>query len=334
MKKNNILYYLIFVGSLIVILSIVLSYFSLINKSIKCDLCKLEINYNDNAYIIGKKLEGLGIINNYYDFILVSKILSSDRLFKPGIYNLTNIFTLKDLVHRLTIADRDYIKITIPEGWTINQIAQHLSQKANIDKNLFISLCNQKSLIENFTFIKSSSLEGYLYPETYFLSHSQDEVDIIKMMVSEFKKSIDRLDFSNTNFNLHELIIFASIIQGEGKVIDEMPTIASVFYNRLNKNMYLDANATIQYIIPGKNRRLYNKDLEIDNPYNTYKYKGLPPGPINNPGLSALKSALNPEDTNYLYFVKSIDGSGRHIFSTNVKDHEKARKIYLRSLRK
>ena len=154
------------------------------------------------------------------------------------------------------------------------------------------------------------------------------------MMVSEFKKSIDELDFSQSNFNLHQLIIFASIIQGEGKVIDEMPIIASVFYNRLNKNMYLDANATIQYIIPGKNRRLYNKDLEIDNPYNTYKYKGLPPGPINNPGLFALKSALNPEDTNYLYFVKSIDGSGRHIFSTNVKDHEKARKMYLRSLRK
>lgn len=334
MKKLNVLYQSIFVATLIIIISIVLFYFSLTNKTIKCDSCNIKINNNDNAYIIAKKLDGLDIINNYYDFILVSKFLSADRFFKPGIYNLTGIITLKDLVNRLTIADSDYIKITIPEGWTINQISKLLSQKTNIDSELFIELCNQKDLIDKFTFIESSSLEGYLYPETYFLSYSQDEIDIIEMMVTEFKKTIDKLDLRKTNFNLHELIIFASILQGEGKIIDEMPKIASVFYNRLNKNMYLDANATIQYIIPGKNRRLYNKDLEIDNQYNTYKYKGLPPGPINNPGLSALKAALYPERTNYLYFVKGIDGSGRHIFSTNVKDHEKARKRYLRSLRK
>ena len=106
--------------------------------------------------------------------------------------------------------------------------------------------------------------------------------------------------------------------------IDEMAIISSVYHNRLRKKMLLQADPTIQYIVPGPNKRLYNKHLRIDNPYNTYKYKGLPPGPINNPGKSALIAAMNPEKTDFLYFV--ADGEGRHIFTTNHTDHTRAKK--------
>ena len=115
----------------------------------------------------------------------------------------------------------------------------------------------------------------------------------------------------------------ASIIQGEAMYEDEMPIISSVYHNRLKLGMLLQADPTIQYIIPGKPRRLFNKDLEVDDPYNTYKYKGLPPGPINNPGLAALKAALNPAETKYLYFVSN--GEGRHTFTHTVDEHNQAK---------
>ncbi len=115
----------------------------------------------------------------------------------------------------------------------------------------------------------------------------------------------------------------ASIIQGEAMYEDEMPIISSVYHNRLKLGMLLQADPTIQYIIPGKPRRLFNKDLEVDNPYNTYKYKGLPPGPINNPGLAALEAALNPVETEYLYFVSN--GEGRHTFTYTADEHNQAK---------
>ena len=131
--------------------------------------------------------------------------------------------------------------------------------------------------------------------------------------------------------NMYDTVILASIIQGESKYKNDMDTISSVYHNRLNKNMLLQADPTIQYILPEKPRRLFNKDLEIDSPYNTYKYSGLPPGPINNPGYKALESAMNPDDTNYLYFVS--DGEGRHVFTRTVEEHNIA-KLNLKRKRK
>ena len=123
--------------------------------------------------------------------------------------------------------------------------------------------------------------------------------------------------------NIREIATMASIIQGEAMYEDEMPIISSVYHNRLKQGMLLQADPTIQHIIPGKPRRLFNKDLEVDDPYNTYKYKGLPPGPINNPGLAALEAALNPVETEYLYFVSN--GEGRHTFTHSADEHNQAK---------
>ena len=335
MKFNNTQYKIILFFISVIILSFISIYFSVLNTSINCNQnCDIIIYKNENAFDVGHRLDKLGLIDNYYSFVLAAKLLSLDRDIKPGHYSIDNIKHMRQLLYRLTIADRDYIKVTIPEGWTIDQISNMLKDKSLIDDKKFSLLCKNKSFIESLGFENLNSLEGYLFPETYFLSEDQNEKEIITMMIDEFNKTINSINIDNRfNFSLHEIITFASIVQGEAMLEDEMKIISSVFHNRLNRNMHLDANATIQYIIPGKNRRLLNKDLKIDNPYNTYIYKGLTPGPINNPGLLSIKSVLNPANTNYIYFVKNADNSGAHIFSTNSKAHERARKKYLRSLK-
>ena len=334
MKTNSTQYKIILFFVSVVFLSIISTYFSIINTSINCNDCNLIIYKNENAFDIGYRLDSLGLIDNHYSFIVAAKLLSVDRDLKPGHYKLNNIKNIKQLLTRLTIADRDYIKVTIPEGWTINQIANILEDKKLVNANSFILLANDIQFIESLGFKNLNSLEGYLFPETYFLSEDQSEEEIIRMMISEFNNIVQQINIDNKfNFSIHDILTFASIVQGEAKLKDEMKIISSVFHNRINRNMYLDANATIQYIIPGKNRRLMNRDLEVNSPYNTYKYKGLPPGPINNPGLLAIKATLDPEQTNYIYFVKDAKDDGSHIFSTNIKDHEKAKQKYLRSLK-
>ena len=335
MKNNSIQYKIILFFVSIVILSIISTYFSVLKSSVNCNQnCNFIVYRNDNAFDIAYRLDSLGLIDNYYSFILASKLLSIDRNLKPGNYNLAHIKDMKQLLIRLTIADRDYIKVTIPEGWEIQQIANFLEEKKIVNANKFKLLCNDNLFIQSLGFEKINSLEGYLFPETYFLSKDQNEKEIIQMMINEFKKTINNLNLDNEfNFSIHDIVTFASIVQGEARLVEEMKIISSVFHNRINRNMYLDANATIQYIIPGKNRRLMNRDLKTDNLYNTYKYKGLPPGPINNPGLLAIEATLAPNRTNYIYFVKEAEGDGAHVFSTNIRDHEIAKKKYLRSLK-
>ena len=156
--------------------------------------------------------------------------------------------------------------------------------------------------------IDAPSLEGFLFPDTYIFLKTYTEKDILKILVNQHQHNYQKL-LKNINsiqhMNIRDMATLASIIQGEALEIDEMPMISSVYHNRLNKNMLLQADPTIQYIIPGKPRRLYNKDLDIESPYNTYKYKGLPTGPINNPGYAALYAAAHPRKTSYLYFVAS-----------------------------
>ena len=333
MKSISKKYILISLAIIIPVISTVLLYFSILYTSISCVDCNFEIKKNENAYTVSKKLVQKNIISDEYILLLGSKLLFLDKSIKPGNYSLNEIKNLKDLLALITSSNYDYIKITIPEGWEYKNIAKMLHQNNLVDSVRFNNLCKDADLINKLNLGNLKSLEGYLFPETYFISQNQTAIEIIEMMVDEFKKNINEINLS-TSLSTHQLVILASIIQGEAMANDEMKTISSVFHNRLNKNMNLDANATIQYIIPGKNRRLRNKDLEIKSSYNTYKNKGLPPGPINNPGLDAIIAALEPDTTNYLYFVKDPYNYGKHVFNESFKGHEIARKKYLRDVRK
>ena len=225
------------------------------------------------------------------------------------------------------------LKLTIPEGSQSKNLFKDINTLLNTDYD-FNKYFNSTEILEQYK-VDASSLEGYLYPDTYYLYHDSSPEEIIDLLLSEFWKKFDEnlLDRANQlGFSVHEVVTLASIIEGEAMLDSERSTISSVYHNRLKINMKLQADPTIQYIIPGPPKTLSNRDLRIKSDYNTYQNYGLPPGPINNPGIASIKAALYPEDTNFLFFVAQGDGS--HAFTTNEKDHEEAKRIYKINKRK
>ena len=225
------------------------------------------------------------------------------------------------------------LKLTIPEGSQSKNLFKDINTLLNTDYD-FNKYFNSTKILEQYK-VDASSLEGYLYPDTYYLYHDSSPEEIIDILLSEFWKKFDENLQDRANqlgFSVHEVVTLASIIEGEAMLDSERSTISSVYHNRLKINMKLQADPTIQYIIPGPPKTLSNRDLRIKSDYNTYQNYGLPPGPINNPGIASIKAALYPEDTNFLFFVAQGDGS--HAFTTNEKDHEEAKRIYKINKRK
>lgn len=225
------------------------------------------------------------------------------------------------------------LKLTIPEGSQSKNLFKDINTLLNTDYD-FNKYFNSTEILEQYK-VDASSLEGYLYPDTYYLYHDSSPEEIIDILLSEFWKKFDENLQHRANqlgFSVHEVVTLASIIEGEAMLDSERSTISSVYHNRLKINMKLQADPTIQYIIPGPPKTLSNRDLRIKSDYNTYQNYGLPPGPINNPGIASIKAALYPEDTNFLFFVAQGDGS--HAFTTNEKDHEEAKRIYKINKRK
>ena len=225
------------------------------------------------------------------------------------------------------------LKLTIPEGSQSKNLFKDINTLLNTDYD-FNKYFNSTEILERYK-VDASSLEGYLYPDTYYLYHDSSPEEIIDILLSEFWKKFDENLQDRANqlgFSVHEVVTLASIIEGEAMLDSERSTISSVYHNRLKINMKLQADPTIQYIIPGPPKTLSNRDLRIKSDYNTYQNYGLPPGPINNPGIASIKAALYPEDTNFLFFVAQGDGS--HAFTTNEKDHEEAKRIYKINKRK
>ena len=320
----------------IIILSVISMYFSILESPVSCKQCNFVIYKGESAHNISNRLDSLGIIEDSYIFNIGTKFLFMDKSIKPGHYNLSKIKNIKQLINYFDTSGDNYKSITIPEGWRIDQIANRLESKELINRTVFDSLCYDINFIRSLGFEKITSLEGYLFPETYFFPIQKNEQKVIRMMTDEFQRNIKHkdLNLSNLKFSIHEIIILASIIQAEAGSDAEMKTISSVFNNRLDKGWKLAADPTVKYIISDKDRTLYPRDFKIDNPYNTYKYKGLPPGPINNPGFLAIEAAINPANTEYLYFVLKSQDSREHIFNKSEKKHEQARKKYLESKNK
>ena len=225
------------------------------------------------------------------------------------------------------------LKLIIPEGSQSKNLFQDINTLLNTDYD-FNKYFNSTDILDKYK-VDASSLEGYLYPDTYYLYHDSSPEEIIDILLSEFWRKFDKNLQDRANqlgFSVHEVVTLASIIEGEAMLDSERSTISSVYHNRLKINMKLQADPTIQYIIPGPPKTLSNRDLRIESDYNTYQNYGLPPGPINNPGIASIKAALYPEVTNFLFFVAQGDGS--HAFTTNEKDHEEAKRIYKINKRK
>jgi UPF0755 protein len=218
------------------------------------------------------------------------------------------------------------VKITIPEGKTMYEVASIFKNKLSIDSTMFVSICSNKEFIDSLK-IKAPTLEGYLYPNTYEFYKNSSEKTIIKRLVNQFKENRDFHFPDLAEDKLHYFVTLASIVEAETPVETERPRVAGVYQNRLEKGMKLEADPTVQYAIGSKKRLLYS-DLEVQNPYNTYKYKGLPPGPINSPRVSSILAAISPEKHSYIFFVARGDNSNLHYFSSTYSQHLESVALY------
>ena len=269
------------------------------------------------------------VIRSRLAFQIAGRILGYTKSIKVGKYvfhsGLSNSDILKDIAEGKS---RIIISVTIPEGWRMEQIAKRFSRELGVDAGKILQICNDSAYIVKEGF-HASTLEGYLMPDTYNFYWQTDEQEIVDRMVNAFKTFLVdslRQRIHESGMSLRQVVTLASIVEGESGIDAELPTIAGVYLNRLRRNMKLEADPTIQYLIANGPRRLRYSDLRIDSPYNTYLYYGLPPGPVNNPGKQAILSVLYPEKNQYLYFVAT--GVGGHHFSKTYAEHERAIRMY------
>jgi len=267
-------------------------------------------------------LEASGIIRSRPLFVFVAKLFGGSNRIKIGKYEFPSGISNLDLFFSIREGRKKMlIPVTLNEGLRASRFAAILSREAGIDSARYIELVNDERFARSLG-IGRSSLEGYLMPETYYLQWQEEEEDILKQQVRQFKRAYDdslSARASTLGFSMHEAVTLASIIEGEVVLDEERERISGVYHNRLRKGMLLQADPTIQYFIENGPRRVRYSDLRINHPYNTYRMKGLPPGPVNNPGRASLVAALYPEKHNYLYFVANWKGG--HWFSSSYAEH-------------
>ncbi|MCP2239347.1 endolytic transglycosylase MltG [Thermoanaerobacterium thermosaccharolyticum] len=271
---------------------------------------------------IAKILRSNNLIRSEWFFILRARIYDNGVQMKAGKYLLSSNMTTDEIIKKLKDGKSmvDTVKFTIPEGFTVSDIADRLQEMGIVSKDKFLSEAQNGEF--NYDFLKNvpkdrpDRLEGYLFPDTYIVKEGTNEHDIINLMLSRFDeiyKSYIKGNEKNVGLSTDKVIIVASMIEKEAKIDKDRPLIAGVIYNRLNKNMKLQIDATVEYALGKHKDKLLFNDLKIDSPYNTYLHYGLPIGPISNPGLKSIQAALNPAKHDYYYYVAKGDGS--HIFS-------------------
>jgi UPF0755 protein len=295
---------------------------------------KLKISHGQSLAAVSSMMSQKNIISNQWVFEVVTKLKGLDKSIQVGTFRFNSTHTNQDIINNLVFGRPDRKKITFLEGWNLKQVAGHLADVMKFEYEEIISLLKDEKFINDLN-INSKTLEGYLFPETYYFFEGVDKKTIIKRLVKEhfsFWNEENILKADELGFTPIEIVTLASIIEGEAIYDSERPIISAVYHNRLKKGMKLQADPTVQYIIKDGPRRLLNKDLRIKSLYNTYMYKGLPPGPINSPGLQSLLAALNPQINNYFYFVAK--GDGYHTFSKNEKEHERAKRAFQRVRKK
>jgi UPF0755 protein len=295
----------------------------------------VEIAQGSGSQTIAQELETAGVIKNATLFRYYVRSTGQADELKAGIYDFgPGELSYADIAAMLVAGGRaaNTQNITIPEGLTVEQTADLLAEQGVVDKQEFLDYAANGDF--SYDYIPAAGnyerLEGFLYPETYNIMVSWGAKEIIDMMLAQFDKVFTeewRQRADELGYSIYEIVTMASIVEREALLDSERPLIAGVFYNRLDINMALQSCATVQYILGENKPNLTYADISIDDPYNTYIYPGLPPGPIASPGAVSLEAALYPEESDYLYFVAKGDGS--HHFSKTLEEHNAAKEEYL-----
>lgn len=278
-----------------------------------------------------------GIILHPKLFIFYSGLLKKTGHIKYGTYKFTDIDTPKSILLKLINGDTILIKITIPEGLNIYQVAQKLEKYfPTIPTQEWLNLFSDSSYINNLALNERvKNVEGFLFPQTYFFDPHPEPQFIIKSFISEFKRNVSKQMFEKAKtmgLSPLQFITLASIVEKETRLKSERSMVAAVYWNRIKKKMKLQADPTVIYGIWNQYVGfLHKKDLLRPTPYNTYTFVGLPVGPIANPGLDSILATLDPAKTDALYFVAT--GHGGHVFSSTLKEHNRAVQQYIQFLR-
>lgn len=279
-----------------------------------------EVPYGTSLRQVGAQLEARGIIRSGFIFETYVRLNPKKRMVKAGRCQLGPGMNLFQIVKELRRGIPGQIRITVPEGLTGKEVADLFSRKGLANRERFLALLQDAEFIGSIMGDGwKASAEGYLFPDTYNFSLNVTEKEIIAKMLKRFIQVFDAEVGDATPQQKRQILIIASIVEEEAKKADERKIIAGIFFNRLRRGYPLQSCATVQYALGRHKKRLYYKDLQIDSPYNTYRYSGLPPGPIASPGLASIRAAVSPAKNDYLYFVAKPDGS--HIFSSTYKQH-------------
>ena len=295
----------------------------------------IDIPMNSNADSIAKILHQNNLIRSWRTFSIYVRYTGADSKLKAGEYKLETGQTLPEIVQKMIKGSTKGYSITVPEGYNFQQIVDLLVAKGLTNEEEFIKTAEKTNF--TYPFIKAinnsdNRLEGYLFPDTYIFGKENDSEEIINVMLNRFNKVITELDYEikvqKMGLTLHQAVTIASLIEREAKYDNERSVIAGVIFNRLHLRMPLQIDATIQYALGTNRIKLYNKDLEINSPYNTFRINGLPPGPIASPGKPSLLAVVSPEKSGYLYYLAKPDGT--HVFAKSLAEHNKNKALYIK----
>ena len=293
----------------------------------------LDVRRGESSQSVGLRLERAGLIRNRYIWNLFCR-LNKEHI-KNGTYKIEIPVNMMG-IHSLLVSGNQILqRVTIPEGITLSKTAAILEEAGICSAQDFLLSVKDPAVINQYR-IPNTTMEGYLFPDTYLFPLKYPAVQVINTMAENFYKRIETINPSVTNLSaqeLHNIVILASIVEREYRIGEEAPLMAGVFFNRLRVNMALQSCATVEYIIKeiqGKPHPsvIYSQDLEIRDPYNTYIRTGLPPGPICAPGAVALRAVFFPQRTEYFYFRLDDPASGKHYFSRTLDEHIRAGQLF------
>jgi len=296
----------------------------------KSTVLSFEIEDHDTLGGVARRLDHVGLIRNRWYFVAFGRLTGVERALKPGEYALSPGMRPSEILDRFRRGTVILHAVTIPEGYTVRQIARELSEVGLGNSSEFLRLVNSPDFIRSLGY-DLPSLEGYLFPDTYAFPRRVSTEEIVRDMVARFR-AVYRQEWHERALVLgmtdHQIVTLASIIEKETGSNAERSFVSAVFHNRLRLGMPLQSDPTVIYSIAEFNGNLTKVDLKRDSPYNTYRRRGLPPGPIANPGRDALEAALYPAQVEYLYFVSKNDGT--HWFSRSIKEHNQAVDLFQR----
>jgi len=326
-KKN--LFWFVFGGAaLLVVIIITTSYFVLLAPAGSGELQHFTVQSGETITSIANRLKQDGLIKSVWGFKLYLKV-TGKVIVHPGVYEVSPTYGAPRIAGIVASGETANITVTIPEGYTLKQITALMASKEIATEEEFLDIATDFPPDHEFSKYRppGSSLEGFLFPDTYRLIKG-DATSAIRIILDNFEvKYKNELKDSLGDRNLYPILIVASLIEREAKIQEDREQIAAVLYNRLEAGMRLDVDATVRYLTNNWEDLLTRQDLAIDSPYNTRKYAGLPPGPICNPGLASIKAALNPPASDYYYYLTDFEGITH--YAETLQEHNENKVKYL-----